>query len=38
MYNREKGTKEEQMAAAFYEAHGYSVAERNYRRKTGRSI
>ena len=35
MNNRERGTTEEQLAADFYEAQGYTVLQKNYRRKTG---
>ena len=35
MNNRERGTTEERLAADFYEASGYTVLQKNYRRKTG---
>jgi len=35
MNNRERGTNEEQLAADFYEAKGYAVLRKNYRKKTG---
>ena len=35
MNNRERGTTEEQLAADFYEARGYTVLQKNYRRRTG---